>query len=57
MMAYFSRKEALDYAMVYCDKIAEAKFQTPTDFVAVAEIIYEFLNKDGDKNVTFTVRT
>jgi len=56
-MAYFSRKEALDYAIVYCEKIAEAKFQTPTDFVAVAEIIYEFLNKDGDMNVKCTIRT
>ena len=53
MMAFIEennlKKTALNYAFDYSEKIAEAKFATPSEFIAVAEMFYEFLRSKDDR--------
>jgi len=37
---------AFDYAFEYCEKIAEAKFHAPSEFIKVVEMFYESLIED-----------
>jgi hypothetical protein len=43
------RQVAFDYAFKYCKEIAEAKFHTPSEFIAVVEAFYEFLRSRDDR--------
>lgn len=43
------RKVAFDYAFDYCERIADAKFHTPSEFIGVAEMFYEFLRSRDDR--------
>ncbi len=43
------KKTALNYALDYSEKIAEAKFTTPSEFIAVAKMFYEFLRSKDDR--------
>jgi len=53
MMAFIEENNlksvAIDYAFNYCEKIAEAKFQTPSEFIAVVEMFYHFLRSRDER--------
>ena len=42
------KQVAFDYAFAYCKEIADAKFQTPSDFLGLVDMFYESLIKDDE---------